>query len=130
MQDATAQVYAGRGMSDSYVTHKGPGKFPEQEKWLQHMETTGEDFLVLIQGFVETDLPNEDVAGWSDQPNSQLATACYCKQSFSVVMFLAYQYHDNPKRALSQNVMLRIPPKFPSPKICVPTRTSTMECRH
>jgi hypothetical protein len=28
----------GREMSDSYVTHKGPGKTPKQEKWLQHME--------------------------------------------------------------------------------------------
>lgn len=42
----------GREMRDSYVSNKGPGNIPKPQKWLQHMTTTDEDFLELIQSLI------------------------------------------------------------------------------
>jgi ADP-ribosylglycohydrolase len=98
----------GREMRDSYVSHKGPGAIPKHEKWLQHMLTVDDD-EPFFPNFVETMMRlenDEDVAGWGDREASRLATACYCEQAFSIVLYLCYKYHDNPRRALLQNVML------------------------
>jgi ADP-ribosylglycohydrolase len=97
----------GRQQRDSYVSHHGPGNIPKHEKWLQHMvldenETTKEFVYRMVQQ-VEND---EDVAGWGDRENSRLSIACYCEQAFTIVLFLAYKYADDPRKALLQNVML------------------------
>uniref|UniRef100_A0A7S3L414 ADP-ribosylglycohydrolase n=1 Tax=Amphora coffeiformis TaxID=265554 RepID=A0A7S3L414_9STRA len=97
----------GREQRDSYVYHQGPGNIPPHEKWLQHMATTDEDFLNLLQGFLSSSsMDDQDVAGWGDRPNSRFSTACYCEQAFAVVLYLCYKYRDDPRKALSQNVML------------------------
>jgi ADP-ribosyl-[dinitrogen reductase] hydrolase len=96
----------GREMRDSYVNHQGPGKIPKHEKWLQHMTTTDDDFLELCQELLESAENDEDVGGWGDRPNSRFGTACYCEQTFSVVLYLCYKYQDDPRKALLQNVML------------------------
>jgi ADP-ribosylglycohydrolase len=96
----------GREMRHSYVANKGPGRIPKHDKWLQHMVTADEAFFPdFVQGMLALE-NDEDVAGWDDRSNSRLSTACYCEQTFSVVLFLCYKYHDNPKTALLQNVML------------------------
>lgn len=47
------------------------------------------------------------VAGWGDRENSRLSTACYCEQTFTVVLYLAYKYGtDDVQKAFCQNVML------------------------
>jgi ADP-ribosyl-[dinitrogen reductase] hydrolase len=96
----------GREMRDSYVANHGPGKIPKHDKWLQHMLTTDESMKDFVHRMAL--LENmEDVAGWGDQENSRLSTACYCEQTFSVVLCLAYKYGStDPKKALLQNVML------------------------
>jgi ADP-ribosyl-[dinitrogen reductase] hydrolase len=100
----------GREMRDSYVNHQGPGNIPKHKKWLQHMTTTDEDFLELCQQLMKVestdDDGDEDVGGWGDRPNSRFATACYCEQTFSIVLYLCYKYRENPKKAFLQNVML------------------------
>ena len=96
----------GREMRDSYVDHRGPGNIPKHEKWLQHMTTTDEDFLELIQSFLANESDDENVGGWGDRPHSRFSTACYCEQTIAIVLYLAYKYHDNPRKALLQNVML------------------------
>jgi ADP-ribosylglycohydrolase len=97
----------GREMSDSYKAHHGPGNIPKKEKWNQHMileeEETTKD---LVHRLLQTE-NDEDVAGWGDRPNSRLATACYCEQGFTVVLYLAYKYGpSDPRKALIQNVNL------------------------
>lgn len=94
----------GRQMRDSYVENHGPGNIPKHEKWLQHMVFDDETTKDLVHRLLELD--DEDVAGWGDRPNSRLSTACYCEQGFTIVLFLAYKYANNPKKALLQNVML------------------------
>jgi ADP-ribosyl-[dinitrogen reductase] hydrolase len=96
----------GREMRESYIRHHGPGKIPKHEKWLQHMTTAEERFF---PEFMEQMLAldnDEDVGGWGDRPNSRLATACYCEQAFSIVLYLSYKYRDDPKKALLQNAMM------------------------
>jgi ADP-ribosylglycohydrolase len=71
---------SGREQRDCYVNSHGPGNIPKHDKWLQHMtvandETTKE----LVHRYLEE--PNdENVAGWGDQLDSRLSTACYCEQ--------------------------------------------------
>jgi len=91
----------GRQMRDSYVAHKGPGNIPKAAKWKQHMETADENMLEFCLRVLDQD--DEGVAGWGDRPDSRLSTACYCEQTFAVVLYLAYKYHDDPKQALLQN---------------------------
>jgi len=95
----------GRQQRNSYVNHHGPGNIPKREKWEQHMvlvqdETTKKFVHRMLQ------VEDEQVAGWGDQENSRLSTACYCEQAFTIVLYLAYKYADDPKKALSQNVMI------------------------
>ena len=94
----------GREMRDSYVAHRGPGNIPKSEKWKQHMLTSSENLLEFCRERIGDN--DEDVAGWGDQESSRLSTACYCEQAFSIVLYLAYKYHDDPKKALLQNVMI------------------------
>jgi ADP-ribosyl-[dinitrogen reductase] hydrolase len=106
MEKMSPPKITGREMRDSYVNHRGPGNIPKEEKWKQHMEldsseTTKE--LVHRMLLVEND---EDVAGFGDREASRLATACYCEQTFTVVLFLAYKYAQDPSKALLQNAML------------------------
>ena len=96
----------GREMRDSYVSHRGPGNIPKHEKWLQHMTTTNESTKDFVHRMVAEFDNDEDVAGWGDQPDSRLATACYCEQTFTIVMYLAYKYWDDPKKALLGNANL------------------------
>ena len=98
--------FTGREMCDSYVSHHGPGRIPKHEKWLQHMTTTDESTKDFVHRMVSEFDNDEDVAGWGDRPNSRLATACYCEQTFTVVLYLAYKYGDDPEKALLANVML------------------------
>jgi len=98
----------GRELRDSYVGKGGPGRIPKDKKWLQHMQlmppgTTTKDLVhELIK--VEND---EDVAGCGDREASRLSTMCYCEQSFTVVLYLAYKYGSkDPRKALLQNVMI------------------------
>ena len=92
-------------MRDSYVNNKGPGNIPKDMKWKQHMELdTSETTKEFVHRMME--LENEDVAGFGDQPNSRLSTACYCEQTFTLVLYLAYKYSNDPRKALLQNVML------------------------
>lgn len=96
---------SGRELRDSYVQAKGPGGIPKLEKWKQHMvlvddETTKD----LVHRMLDCD--DEDVAGWGDRENARLSTACYCEQAFTVVLYLAYKYAEDPKKALLQNVIL------------------------
>jgi ADP-ribosylglycohydrolase len=96
----------GREMRDSYVAHHGPGKIPKHDKWMQHMLTTDESMKEFVHRMANVE-NDHDVAGWGDRENSRLATACYCEQTFSVVLFLAYKYGTtDPKKALLQNIML------------------------
>jgi len=96
----------GRQMADSYVRHKGPGNIPKHEKWRQHMELDeNETTYDLVHRLLHED--DEDVAGFGERENSRLSTACYCEQSFTIVLYLAYKYGTNdPKKALLQNVMI------------------------
>lgn len=96
----------GREQRDSYVNNHGPGNIPKHDKWLQHMTTTDEDMMEMLRGFLESSTDDEDVAGWGDRPHSRFSTACYCEQAFSIVLYLCYKYKDDPRKALTQNVML------------------------
>ena len=95
----------GRQQRDSYVENHGPGNIPKHEKWLQHMLLDDESTKELVHRLLTVE-NDEDVAGWGDQENSRLSTACYCEQAFSIVLFLAYKYANDPQKALLQNVML------------------------
>lgn len=96
----------GRAMADSYVDHDGPFNIPKHEKWLQHMRVSEQNFFPdFIEEMLKLD-NDEDVGGWGDRPNSRLSTACYCEQSFSIVLYLSYKYRDDPKKALLQNAMM------------------------
>ena len=97
----------GTEMRNSYISNRGPGNIPKHEKWLQHMtlvenETT-KDFVHRMIAECDND---EVVAGWGDQEYSRLSTACYCEQTFTVVLYLAYKYADDPRKCLLQNVMI------------------------
>lgn len=95
----------GREMADSYVNHRGPGNIPKQEKWRQHMVLDeSETLMQLIRRCLDWD--DEDVAGWGDRPNSRLSTACYCEQTLSTVLYLAYKYADKPEEALLANARI------------------------
>lgn len=97
----------GREMHDSYVEHRGPGNIPKHEKWLQHMEFVVDQ--AFFPDFIDEMMAresDEDVAGWGDRPNSRLSTACYCEQTFSIVLYLCYKYRDDPVTALVQNALL------------------------
>jgi len=96
----------GREMRDSYVQHHGPGRIPKHEKWLQHMTTSDESAKEFVHRMASAFDNDEDVAGWGDRPNSRLATACYCEQTFTIVLYLAYKYWDDPKKALLVNANL------------------------
>jgi hypothetical protein len=96
----------GREMRDSYMKNRGPRNIPKHEKWLQHMKTSKENFFPEFIEEMTALENNEDVGGWGDRPNSRLATACYCEQTFSIVLYLSYKYRDDPKKALLQNVMM------------------------
>jgi hypothetical protein len=94
-------------MRDSYVANHGPGEIPKHDKWLQHvLLTTDESMKDFIHRMAKVE-NDHDVAGFGDQEDSRLATACYCEQAFSVVLFLACKYGlTDPKKALVQNIML------------------------
>ena len=97
----------GRQMRDSYVNHQGPGNIPKDEKWKQHMEldlsiTTME----LVQNMLDNGDDDQDVAGWGDRDHSRLSTACYCEHAYTIVLYLAYKYHDTMSEALLQNARL------------------------
>jgi len=97
----------GRQMRDSYVAIGGPGMIPKDKKWLQHMQLSDESTKDFVQRLISTVEDDEDVAGCGDRENSRLSTMCYCEQSFTVVLYLAYKYGaDDPKKALLQNVMI------------------------
>jgi ADP-ribosylglycohydrolase len=96
----------GREMRESYVEQCGPGNIPKHEKWLQHMKTAKESFFPDFVEQMMTLENDEDVGGWGDRPNSRLSTACYCEQTFSIVLYLSYKYRDDPKKALLQNTMM------------------------
>ena len=96
----------GREMRDSYMEHHGPGNIPKHEKWLQHMETSDENFFPAFVDSMMALENDENVGGWGDKPNSRLSTACYCEQTFSIVLYLSYKYRDDPKKALLQNAMM------------------------
>jgi ADP-ribosylglycohydrolase len=99
--------WTGRAMRDSYVDHKGPANIPKDVKWNQHMELdTSETTKEFVHRLVVEIDNDEDVAGFGDRPSSRLSTACYCEQTLTVVLFLAYKYADDPRKALLQNVML------------------------
>ncbi|CAB9510785.1 ADP-ribosylglycohydrolase [Seminavis robusta] len=96
----------GREMRDSYVNNRGPGNIPKAQKWKQHMELdTSETTKEFIHRMLEVE-NDEDVAGFGEREASRLSTACYCEQTFTVVLFLAYKYAHDPKKALLQNVMI------------------------
>jgi ADP-ribosylglycohydrolase len=93
-------------MRDSYVNHRGPGNIPKEEKWKQHMELdTSETTKELVHRMLHLN-NDEDVAGFGYREASRLSTACYCEQAFTVVLFLAYKYAQDPSKALLQNIML------------------------
>jgi ADP-ribosylglycohydrolase len=94
----------GRKQRDSYLQFKGPGHIPKLEKWKQHMVLADETTKDLVHRMLGCD--DENVAGWGDRDQSRLSTACYCEQAFTVVLYLAYKYADNPKKALLQNAKL------------------------
>ena len=96
----------GRAMRDSYVAHRGPGNIPKHEKWLQHMEIAEENFFPEFMNKMMALENDEDVGGWGDRPSSRLSTACYCEQTFSIVLYLSYKYRDDPNKALIQNAMM------------------------
>jgi ADP-ribosylglycohydrolase len=95
----------GREMRDSYVNSKGPGNIPKEIKWKQHMDLdTSESTKDFVHRMLDWD--DEDVAGFGDRPESRLSTACYCEHTFTLALYLAYKYAQDPKKALLQNVML------------------------
>ena len=97
----------GREMRDSYVNNKGPHNIPKQIKWKQHMDLdTSETTKDFVHRMINMELKDEDVVGFGDEPTSRLSTACYCEQTFTVVLYLAYKYAHDPRKALLQNVML------------------------
>jgi ADP-ribosylglycohydrolase len=100
-------MITGRQQCDSYVQHRGPGNISKHEKWMQHMYLdNAETVYDFIHRIIDNNVSDFDVAGWGDEPNSRLSTACYCEQAMTVVLFLAYKYHDNMALALEQNVAL------------------------
>lgn len=106
MEKMAPPKITGREMRDSYVNNRGPGNIPRDLKWKQHMELdTSENTKEFVHRMMLLS-KDEDVAGFGDEPNSRLSTACYCEQTFTTALYLAYKYADNPKKALLQNVML------------------------
>jgi ADP-ribosyl-[dinitrogen reductase] hydrolase len=106
MEKMSPPKITGRDMRDSYVNHRGPGNIPKDEKWKQHMELdTSETTKELVHRMLQLD-NDEDVAGFGDREASRLSTACYCEQAFTVVLFVAYKYANDPCKALLQNAML------------------------
>lgn len=105
MEQMRPPVMSGREQRDSYVVNGGPGNIPKHEKWLQHMTMADQTTKELVHKLLELD-NDEDAAGWGDQPASRLSTACYCEQAYTVVLYLAYKYADDPKKALLQNARL------------------------
>jgi len=106
MEKMAPPKLTGSEMRYSYINNKGPGNIPKDIKWMQHMnldksEST-KDFVHRMMEFIN----DEDVAGYGDRPDSRLSTACYCEQTFTVVLYLAYKYASDPRKALLQNVML------------------------
>jgi len=97
----------GTEMRKSYISRGGPGGIPRHDKWLQHM-TLVEDETVkdFVHRMIKEYDDDEVVAGWGDKEYSRLSVACYCEQTFTVVLYLAYKYADNPREALLRNVML------------------------
>lgn len=97
----------GKQLRDSYVNSGGPGKIPKDQKWLQHMELTNESTKDFVHNLIATSNDDEDAAGCVDRESSRLSTMCYCEQTFTVVLYLAYKYGtDDPKKALLQNAMI------------------------
>ena len=95
----------GREMRDSYVSSKGPGNIPKEIKWKQHMDLdTSQSTKDFVHRMLDWD--DEDVAGFGDRPESRLSTACYCEHTFTLALYLAYKYAQDPTKALLQNVML------------------------
>jgi len=106
MENMAPPKWTGREMRDSYVNNKGPGNIPKDIKWQQHMDLdTTETTKEFVHRMMELE-NDEDVAGFGDQPSSRLSTLCYCEQTFTVVLYLAYKYANDPTKALLQNVML------------------------
>jgi hypothetical protein len=105
MEQMKPPAMSGREQRDSYVDNHGPGNIPKHEKWLQHMKVADQTTKDLVHQLLEED-SDENVAGWGDQPSSRLSTACYCEQAFTIVLYLAYKYAEDPKKALLQNAML------------------------
>jgi ADP-ribosylglycohydrolase len=105
MEQMKPPAMTGRDMRDSYVKNHGPGNIPKHEKWLQHMLMADETTKELVHRLLDEE-NDENVAGWGDQPESRLGTACYCEQAFAIVLYLAYKYADDPKKALLQNAKL------------------------
>lgn len=97
---------SGTEMKNAYVSKGGPGRIPKHDKWLQHMtlvkDETVKDF---VHRMIQEHDDDEVVAGWGDQEFSRISTACYCEHTFVHVVYLAYKYADNPRKALLQNVM-------------------------
>lgn len=105
MREMRPPKITGRELGDSYLTYRGPGNIPPKEKWLQHMQLDDSDTTFdLVHRLLDRE--DEDVAGMLDREHSRLSTACYCEHSFTVVLYLAYKYADDPTKALLQNVMI------------------------
>jgi len=97
----------GRELRDSYVNSNGPGGIPKPAKWKQHMDLdTTVTTKQLVHKMIDDDMNDEDVAGWSERPESRLSTACYCEHTFTVALYLAYKYAGDPTAALLRNVMI------------------------